>query len=526
LYNLSPVDPQLESAWFQPLGVYEVKTWFQSLPFQIQLVLYATVLRDQVADRDTQITRLFEERTAMNTNAAASQRRVNAALQRSQQHADAGAGAGQRLVTPQKGLTPQGAGITEEGHHRRVLEWEIPSVAASPPQAPPPPRRSPHRSPLPPPPPPIPSPAPLPLQPLEPEEPEELEPDPEELALMYQHEQQQQQRQRQQHTRGMLTSPDPAPPAWPAHDYYGGHHGMDVDEDARGSDVGVSAVHRSARARSRSRTPGSVAAALLGTRSPAHSPTDSSVLSSPDEESRGGGGGGGGSGGGMRQPAASAAVVVVPEAHEPDYHAEDAAAWAADLAIATPVDISSLGSGGGGVRLYARVRPVTPSQDGAGAKTVLEDTRGDAETTLEVVMQRGAVPFRQSFSFDRVFWSHDDAHARWASDRVVASAVAGPMAAAARAGYDSTLAVVGATGGGKTWTADAVIAALAARLCLVASGGNENDNATAVTVSVSMYETRGLVVDDLLAGFGGAAGLRVRPRPDSSSGGALQVESS
>jgi hypothetical protein len=30
------VDPQLESAWFQPL-TYEVKTWFQNVPFKCNL---------------------------------------------------------------------------------------------------------------------------------------------------------------------------------------------------------------------------------------------------------------------------------------------------------------------------------------------------------------------------------------------------------------------------------------------------------------------------------------------------------
>jgi len=39
-----------------------------------------------------------------------------------------------------------------------------------------------------------------------------------------------------------------------------------------------------------------------------------------------------------------------------------------------------------------------------------------------------------------------------------------------------------------------------------------------VSVSVSMYQTRGLVVDDLLASSGAGAGLRLRPRSDSSGG--------
>jgi len=71
--------------------------------------------------------------------------------------------------------------------------------------------------------------------------------------------------------------------------------------------------------------------------------------------------------------------------------------------------------------------------------------------------------------------SHDAGHARFASDRAVASAVAGPMAAAARAGHDSTLVVVGAGGGGKTWSADSIIAALSARLCHVASSSGSTE---------------------------------------------------
>jgi hypothetical protein len=35
---LNPVDPWLESAWFQPLILRNVISWFQSLCFQMQLV--------------------------------------------------------------------------------------------------------------------------------------------------------------------------------------------------------------------------------------------------------------------------------------------------------------------------------------------------------------------------------------------------------------------------------------------------------------------------------------------------------
>jgi hypothetical protein len=37
LHKWNAVDPELESAWFQPLNL-QVKTWFQRLLFQIQLV--------------------------------------------------------------------------------------------------------------------------------------------------------------------------------------------------------------------------------------------------------------------------------------------------------------------------------------------------------------------------------------------------------------------------------------------------------------------------------------------------------
>ena len=188
--------------------------------------------------------------------------------------------------------------------------------------------------------------------------------------------------------------------------------------------------------------------------------------------------------------------------------------------------------GGGRVRVYARVRPTTALVDGAAAASALDNAAPDAQTTMKTVAQRGGVPFRRDFAFDRVFWSDDASSKTHADDREVVEAVANPMAAAALTGLDATLAVVGAVGGGKTWTADLVVAAVAARLCAAAArlggrSGGDVSNATATTratVSVSMYETRGLVADDLIAGFGGHAGLPVRPRADVSTGGGLLYE--
>jgi hypothetical protein len=39
--ELNPVDPKLESDWFQTLS-YEVKTWFQNVPFKCNLHRYIT----------------------------------------------------------------------------------------------------------------------------------------------------------------------------------------------------------------------------------------------------------------------------------------------------------------------------------------------------------------------------------------------------------------------------------------------------------------------------------------------------
>ena len=205
---------------------------------------------------------------------------------------------------------------------------------------------------------------------------------------------------------------------------------------------------------------------------------------------------------------------------DPSFYAKDAAARARgsirdeDDVFGVYEDDDTFGA----PLAYARVRRLDPEVDGALAKAVLSPV-ADARA-LVVVSDRGGVPFRQSFAFDRIFWGEGGTFREGGtvsedvsedvSLGVVASAVAAPMFdAVAKTGRDATLLVVGAPGGGKTIAADAVVAALIARIAPTLE--DDGDGERRVSMRVSMYETRGLVADDLLASFGGAAGLRVRP---------------
>jgi hypothetical protein len=183
---------------------------------------------------------------------------------------------------------------------------------------------------------------------------------------------------------------------------------------------------------------------------------------------------------------------------------------------------------------------------------------------VDVVADRGGVPFRKRHEFERVFWcareqsaSEEDAAPEGdeTSLRRVAAEVSAPMAFAARAGTDATLFVCGGRASGTTSAADAVAAALAARVLATASARNERleylealaeknrfretpsaprDSpttpsalSTRVVCRFAAYQTRGLVADDLLAGHAGARGLRVRPAThssDASAGLAYEVE--
>ena len=184
---------------------------------------------------------------------------------------------------------------------------------------------------------------------------------------------------------------------------------------------------------------------------------------------------------------------------------------------------------------------------------------------VDVVADRGGVPFRKRHEFERVFWcareqsaSEEDAAPEGdeTSLRRVAAEVSAPMAFAARAGTDATLFVCGGRASGTTSAADAVAAALAARVLATASARNERleylealaeknrfretpsaprdsprDSPSALSTRVvcrfAAYQTRGLVADDLLAGHAGARGLRVRPAThssDKSAGLAYEVE--
>jgi len=301
-----------------------------------------TQLRDQVADRDVQITRLLEDRNQQNSYVKLA---AAAAL-------GAGQGPGQQW----------GVSVTAE---HEALEWEIPSVpaaAASPlpprpqpappqqqPSPPPPPPylvTSPPQPPPPPPPPPLPQRPPLQLPPPPP--PPDIEEEAEEVYLF-------EQPPDRPPARGA-----PATPAWPDQNT----QNMDEEEDTKTVDSTGADTRRHRRSNSTSRRI-------------------------------------------RRSTSTELLLPAPPSSHDPEYHAEDAAAWAADLTT----DVSGGGLEGAGlsgvnhngVRLYARVRPVAAWQDGAGARAAVADGRADPGA-LEVVTRRGEVPFRQSFAFDHVFW--------------------------------------------------------------------------------------------------------------------------
>ena len=228
--------------------------------------------------------------------------------------------------------------------------------------------------------------------------------------------------------------------------------------------------------------------------------------------------------------------------HDPGYYAAAAADWASGRRSPPRDDLS--------VRLFARVRPFV---DGDADKTrSLRPSRPGA-SDLDVVTRRGEVPFRRTFEFDGgVFWEDDD-------EVRAASAAAACLADATRRGRDATMLVVGSDKGGKTHVADAVVAACAAFLDLHAFRANERAAAKAekfeaeklkaeksldtkrresradesseppfveTRVSMSVYQTRGLHADDLLAGFGGATGLRVKPGAEYAEAGVGNDESS
>ena len=219
-------------------------------------------------------------------------------------------------------------------------------------------------------------------------------------------------------------------------------------------------------------------------------------------------------------PSASASVSVsAPRTRDPSFYADDAAARARG-SIRDEDDVFGVYEDDemfGAPLAYARVRPLDPRSDGASSRAALSPGAGADARAVAVVSDRGGVPFRQSFAFDRVFWGEDVAGEDVAVG-VAAAAVAAPMFdAVAKTGRDATLLVVGAPGGGKTKIADAVVAALVARIAPMLE--DEGDGERRVAMRVSMYETRGLVADDLLASFGGAAGLRVRPVNRVNGGG-------
>ena len=196
---------------------------------------------------------------------------------------------------------------------------------------------------------------------------------------------------------------------------------------------------------------------------------------------------------------------------------------------------------------YALVWPSTAAAPPADAAVSVIRADADADAphltgrgardALEVIADRGGVSCRKRHEFERVFWcARDETKTSENGDRSlrrVAAEVSAPMAAAARAGTDATLFVAGGRASGTTSAADAVAAALAAATLAAASARNERFEyldalaekhrfretpetttralTTRVVCRFAAYVTRGLVVDDLLAGHAGARGLRVRP---------------
>ena len=195
---------------------------------------------------------------------------------------------------------------------------------------------------------------------------------------------------------------------------------------------------------------------------------------------------------------------------DPSFYAKDAAARARgsirdeDDVFGVYEDDDTFGA----PLAYARVRRLDPEVDGALAKAVLSPV-ADARA-LVVVSDRGGVPFRQSFAFDRIFWGEGGTVSDDVSDDVsedvslgvVASAVAAPMFdAVAKTGRDATLLVVGAPGwenNRRTPSSPRSSRASRPRWKTTATANDVSRCACPCT-------RRGLVADDLLASFGGAA---------------------
>ena len=249
---------------------------------------------------------------------------------------------------------------------------------------------------------------------------------------------------------------------------------------------------------------------------------------------------------------------------ERDEGAETAASGdaAAARGPGAPIAYALVRSSGGGAPGDAAVSVFRAEKLDADALS-LAGSHAGSHDAVDVVADRGGVPFRKRHEFERVFWcARDEGDAEVdegderdeTSLRRVAAEVSAPMAFAARAGTDATLFVCGGHNSGTTSAADAVAAALAARVLATASARNERleylealaeknrfretpsaaFHATRVACRFAAYQTRGLVADDLLAGHAGARGLRVRPATthepknthssDASAGLAYEVE--
>ena len=194
---------------------------------------------------------------------------------------------------------------------------------------------------------------------------------------------------------------------------------------------------------------------------------------------------------------------------------------------------------------YAHVRPFIGGVDSkANSQAVFPvDSEGEEKNSslgdaVDIALDRGGVRFRKTYNFHRVFWAAEESGEESATALGrTASETAAPMVQNTRNGIDSTIFAVGGAGGGKTVLCDSIVAALGAQFLTAAAKKNERldrldriasenlngtlkgakgsssqNMTTRVCVSVSMYESRGLVVDDLLADHGGNQGMRLRPR--------------
>ena len=245
---------------------------------------------------------------------------------------------------------------------------------------------------------------------------------------------------------------------------------------------------------------------------------------------------------GLRPPSRGVGGVAAASVSSSSVPSGDPAAYASPLARAlfrAEEGGSRRGVVGGSCRTYARVRPLALAADGPmAARTPVALSRSRCSATrLAFDATRGGVAFARDYAFDRVFWpsagletvvdaaalgsSSSASSASVRDDVETAASVASPMAAAVAAGTDATLLVVGAGAGGKTRVADAVVAALVARLgaaTTVRPPEAADGASSAMTLSISAYETRGHAVDDLLApssSSGSASSrppLRVQPR--------------